>query len=260
MPLESPRSQYRQLADLLRAGIESGEYPPGSVLPSEPALSGQYDVSRASVNRAVAILRSEGLVRVERGRGSIVRELPVIRRDAAGRQRQDVRESGDARGAFQAELERLGLTARSEVQVSETAAPADVARLLEVEPGAAVLARRREMYANDIPVQLATSYLPLDIAAGTQLAEADTGAGGTYSRLADLGQAPVSFTETVRVRPADEAESRLLRLDAEQRALIIRRTARTAAGRIVEVNDIVLPAHQWELVYDWPAGEPGVRT
>ncbi|MGH3194112.1 MAG: hypothetical protein ACRDOL_43995, partial [Streptosporangiaceae bacterium] len=30
-------------------------------------------------------------------------------------------------------------------------------------------------------------------------------------------------------------------------------TARTAAGRIVEVNQIILPAHQWELVYEWPA-------
>ena len=25
------------------------------------------------------------------------------------------------------------------------------------------------------------------------------------------------------------------------------------AGRIVEVNEITLPAHQWELVYEWPA-------
>jgi GntR family transcriptional regulator len=255
MSLESPRSQYRQIADLLRADIEAGEYPPGSTVPSEPELSARYAVSRPTVNRAISILRSEGLVRVERGRGTIVRELPVIRRDAAGRQRQDVREAGDARGAFQAELERLGLAARSEVEVSEAAAPADVARLLAIEPGAPVLARRREMYANDIPVQLATSYLPLDIAAGTQLIETDTGPGGTYSRLADLGHAPVAFTESVRVRLADDDEARFLRLDAEQRALIIRRTARTSAGRIVEVNDITLPAHQWELVYDWSADD-----
>jgi GntR family transcriptional regulator len=107
------------------------------------------------------------------------------------------------------------------------------------------------MYANDIPVQLATSYLPLDIAGGTQLAEGDTGPGGTYSRLTDLGYAPAMFSETVRVRLADDAETRFLHLDVEQRVLAIRRLARTESGRVVEVNDIVLPAHQWELTYEW---------
>jgi DNA-binding GntR family transcriptional regulator len=109
------------------------------------------------------------------------------------------------------------------------------------------------MYASNVPVQLATSWLPLDIAAGTQLAETDTGPGGAYSRLAELGHAPAAFIEIVRVRPPTGHEARFLRMDPEQRVIAIRRNARTAAGRIVEVNDIVLPAHQWELVYDWPA-------
>jgi GntR family transcriptional regulator len=249
MPLETPRSQYRQLADLLRRAIENGEYPPGSTLPSEPELARRYEVGRLTVNRAVQILRSEGLVRVERGRGTIVRELPVLTRDAAGR--QAIREAGQARGAFQAELERLGLAARSDVEILDTVPPDDVASLLGTD--GKVLARRRQMYANDIPVQLATSYIPLDIAAGTQLAQPDTGPGGSYSRLADLGYAPAAFTETVRVRLADDDETRFLHLDTEQRVLAIRRLARADTGRVVEVNDIVLPAHQWELVYEWVA-------
>src|SRR5262249_46538211 len=120
--------------------------------------------------------------------------------------------------AFQAELERLGLTARSDVEILEVAPPSDVAVLLGTE--GEVLARRRQMYANDIPVQLATSYLlPLDIAGGTQLAEQDTGPEGTYSRLTDLGYAPAVFSETVRVRLADDVETRFLHLDVEQRSL-----------------------------------------
>src|SRR5690348_11249188 len=165
MSLESPRAQYRQLADLLRRAIESGEYAPGSTLPAEPQLAEQYNTSRLTVNRAVGILRSEGLVRVDRGRGTIVRDLPLLRRDAAARQRTDVRESGGARGAFQAEVERLGLTARSDSVVTEGPAPDHIAKLLSAPEGAPVLVRRREMYAGDVPVQLATSYLPLDIAA-----------------------------------------------------------------------------------------------
>jgi GntR family transcriptional regulator len=250
MGLESPRPQYRQLADLIRAAIDGGEYAPGSLLPSEDELARRYNVSRPTVNRAMSILRSEGLIRVERGRGTIVRDLPLIRRDAVARQR--IRETADARGAFQAELERLGLTARSDVQVSEAEPAADVAELLAVKPGTKVLTRHRKMYANDVPLQLAVSYLPLDIASGTALAEADTGPGGTYSRLAELGHAPATLEESVRVRPPDDDEAQFLRMEAEQRVFAVRRSARSAAGRVVEVTDIVLPAHQWELVYQWP--------
>jgi len=252
MSLEPNRPQYRQVADLIRAEIDRGEYEPGASLPSEDELAARYGVSRRTVNRAETILRSDGVIHVERGRGTIVRELPVITRNAA--LRFAIRESGDARGAFQAELERLGLTSRATVEVSEVTAPDDVAETLGLDQGTAVLARRREMFANDVPVQLATSWLPLDIAAGTQLMQEDTGRGGAYSRLADLGHAPERFTESVCVRLADSAEARFLHLDAEQRVYVIRRTARTAAWRAVEITDSVLAAHQWKLIYEWPAG------
>jgi DNA-binding GntR family transcriptional regulator len=63
----------------------------------------------------------------------------------------------------------------------------------------------------------------------------------------------VDYAETLHVRrPADD-EARFLQIDLDQRVIAIRRTARTAAGRIVEVNEITLPAHQWELTYRWPA-------
>lgn len=184
--------------------------------------------------------------------------LPVIRREAVARQRRDIREAGEARGAFEGELRSLGLAARSDVDVDQVPASADIAELLAIDEGTQVLARSRRMYAGNIPVQLATSYLPMDIAAGTQLAETDTGPGGMYSRLAELGHAPAAFAESVRVRPPRDTEARFLLMDPDQRVLAIRRTARTAAGRIVEVNDIVLPAHQWELNYEWPA-EPATQ-
>ena len=254
MGIQRPRPEYLQIADALREAIRAGEWPPGSVMPSEPELAARYGVTRATVNRAISVLRTEGLVRPERGRGTTVNELPVIRREAVARQRRDIREAGQARGAFDGELRRLGLAPRSDVDVDQVPAPAAVAGLLGVEGGAPVLARRRRMYANDTPVQMATSYLPLDIAAGTALASTDPGPGGTYSRLADLGHAPATYTETARVRPPDDDEARFLRMDPDQRVVTIQRTARTASGRIVEVNEITLPAHQWELVYEWPAG------
>ena len=206
------------------------------------------------MNRAVLILRGEGAVRVARGRGTVVRELPVLRRDGIARQRADLREADAARGAFQAELARLGLSARSEVGVAEEAPPADIASLLGMDAGGLVVTRRRRMYGNEVPVQQATSYLPHEIAAGTRLMEADSGPGGIYSRLAELGFAPSAFSESVRIRLPEADEAAFLVMDAEQRVFAIRRIASTAAGRVVEVNDIVLPAHQWELHYEWRAG------
>lgn len=253
MSITPAKSQFRQLADAIRARIESGEYPRGAAIPAEDDLAEEFGVSRPVVNRAVSILRTEGLVKVHRGRGTTVNELPVIRRDTAGRQRRTTRESGEARGAFDGEMKALGLTPNTTVSVDQVPASASVAELLGITEGDTVLARSRVMSANDIPVQLATSYFPMDIAEGSQLTETDTGPGGAYSRLAELGHAPAEFTETVRVRPPTDDEAPRLQLEPDQRVYMITRTARTAADRVVEVNEIILPAHQWELTFTWPA-------
>ncbi|XTZ18214.1 GntR family transcriptional regulator [Micromonospora echinospora] len=71
--LHSGVPRHRQLADVLRARIRSGEWPPGSLLPSETRLSQEYGLGRGTVRRAVAILRAEGLVDVASGRGTRVR-------------------------------------------------------------------------------------------------------------------------------------------------------------------------------------------
>ena len=253
MAIDTPRPEYMQVADAIRAAIEAGEWEPGTLIPPEPELAARYRTTRATVNRALSILRAEGLVRPKQGRGTTVRPLPILRRDGAGRQRRAAREEGQARGAFDAEIRRHGLVPGTSTDVYEIAAAAEVAELLGVDEGTMVLARRREMRASGEPVQIATSYLPLDIAAGTPIAERDPGPGGIYSRLAELGHDPVAFAEAVRIRrPADD-EARFLDMDLDQRVIAIRRTAATATGRVVEVNEIAMPAHQWELVYEWPA-------
>jgi DNA-binding FadR family transcriptional regulator len=52
--------------------IVRGQYPPGSVLPSEPALCEAYSVSRTVVREAVKVLQEKGLVQVRRGSGTTV--------------------------------------------------------------------------------------------------------------------------------------------------------------------------------------------
>ncbi|ADG86827.1 GntR family transcriptional regulator [Thermobispora bispora] len=68
------RPVYKQLADLIRARIQSGEYRPGQRLPAENDFVAEYGISRDSVRRAMAVLRGEGLIVTEL-RGSRVREV-----------------------------------------------------------------------------------------------------------------------------------------------------------------------------------------
>lgn len=78
----SERAIYRQLADIFRHKITSGEWGPGRNLPSETRLASEYEVSQASVRRALALLRAEGLVVRQRGRVAAVaerREPTIVR-------------------------------------------------------------------------------------------------------------------------------------------------------------------------------------
>lgn len=66
---------FRQLADLLRDRITSGDLAPGASLPSELRLAQEYGLSRTSVRQAISLLRSEGLVIVQPPRGTFVRSM-----------------------------------------------------------------------------------------------------------------------------------------------------------------------------------------
>ena len=67
-----PTPLKEQLANVLRARIESGELPPGQPIPSESYLQQEHGVSRGTVREAVALLREAGLVITIQGRGTYV--------------------------------------------------------------------------------------------------------------------------------------------------------------------------------------------
>jgi GntR family transcriptional regulator len=71
---------YLQLAEILRGQIERGELAPRRPLPSINRLAQQYEVARGTVEKAVQVLRDEGLVRTVIGRG-----VYVVPGDASGR-------------------------------------------------------------------------------------------------------------------------------------------------------------------------------
>jgi len=250
----SDRPIYKQIADQLRSAIQSGEYPPGAALPSEAALSGTFAVTRMTVRQALDVLKSEGLVRSEHGRGVFVREPPQVKsfRQSRNRFTQEFREAG--RGAYDVEMRRLGLEPSVELtELGQVPAPADAAARLGVEEGHPVLIRRRRMYANGEPMQLATSYVPWALAEGTQMVEPDTGPGGIYSRLAEAGHAPVRFVEEVATRMASVDEARFLGYPAPQPVFHLVRTAFDADSRPVEISEQIMAGDRWRLTYEWPA-------
>jgi hypothetical protein len=117
---------------------------------------------------------------------------------------------------------------------------------------AEVVARDRLMLADDRPVQIAVSRLPGDLARGTPIEQEDTRPGGIYARLDDLGHGPTHFTVIVSARMPGPEESPALALSGGTPVLLITQVAYDSNDRPFEVNDMVLAADHYELVYEVP--------
>lgn len=69
---QSPIPLYHQLAEILMEGIRSGEYSPGSRIPSEPELVKDYGIGRPTVRQAIDMLVRKRMVTRRRGSGTYV--------------------------------------------------------------------------------------------------------------------------------------------------------------------------------------------
>ena len=63
---------YRQISDTLLAGIREGKFPVGTFLPGELELIDRFDASRHTIREALRVLEDMGLVKRQRGRGTLV--------------------------------------------------------------------------------------------------------------------------------------------------------------------------------------------
>jgi DNA-binding transcriptional regulator YhcF (GntR family) len=70
---EADSPVYEQIAVLLRARIEQGEWRPRQRLPSVTHLEQQYGVARQTILQALGLLRNRGLIYTVRNRGSFVK-------------------------------------------------------------------------------------------------------------------------------------------------------------------------------------------
>ncbi|MFE3266176.1 GntR family transcriptional regulator [Streptomyces sp. NPDC059215] len=236
----------RQIADDLRARIEDGEFGPGARLPGEPALVRDYGVAKMTASGALKLLVAEGVALSRAGSGTYVREFKPILRDATKRLSRDQWAAG--KSIWSADVGERPMTV-ADVEVYEEDAPRWVARILGLDEGARVVVRSRRFLVDGEPVQMATSYLPANLVRGTRIAEPDSGPGGTYKRLAELGAEPVRFGEDLRARMPSSEESARLAILPGTPVIEICRTAYTSDGTAVELNRMLLDAGAYALRY-----------
>ncbi|MFK0103254.1 GntR family transcriptional regulator [Streptomyces sp. NPDC091217] len=70
MPQASPRGTYLDVSDSLREKIRQGVL--AEALPSQSALATEYRVSRSTIERALAALKTEGVIESVQGAGWFV--------------------------------------------------------------------------------------------------------------------------------------------------------------------------------------------
>ncbi|MEU8459658.1 GntR family transcriptional regulator [Streptomyces sp. NPDC029003] len=253
MPKDVAKRQlkYRIIADALKEAIASGQYGPGDRLPGESDLMATYGVARMTARQAFAALQAEGLTEARKGAGVFVRQFKVMIR-RRGIQRLSVEVWGAGGSIW--DVDATGREPAVEfLCVADEPSRAGVASALGLAEGTPVCVRRRRFVLDGRPVMLATSYLDAALVAGTPVCEPDTGPGGIYARLADIGHKPVRFREEVRSRMPSGDEAARLGLAAGTPVVLICRTAFAADGRAVEVNEMVLDASAYVLEYEFDA-------
>lgn len=70
---------YIQVASVMRRRIETKQWQPGEKIPTLVELEREFQVARVTVRQAVDILREEGLLRSQQGRGTFAAEKSVDR-------------------------------------------------------------------------------------------------------------------------------------------------------------------------------------
>lgn len=247
------RSPVQQVADDLRARIESGELGPGAKLPVTHELVKYYGVSAETLRHAVGRLKAAGLVDTQRGVGTFVRRPPAMKRLGAERYSRSNRAAGVV--AFAADREASGMSWRRDDQtqtVRERPATAEVAEALGIGEGETVLERSRIVVHEGEPTQRLTSWYRLEDVQGTAIADPSpgpVGSGGGYSALDDLGIGPEEIQEQIGARMPTSEEQQILHIPVGEPVFDLRRTAFTVDGRPVEYARGTYRASRFEWVY-----------
>lgn len=191
---------YQQLNNQLRALI-AGQCPIGSKFLTERQICERYEVSRATANKALSNLVSEGLLEFRKGVGTFVRGRALD---------YNLR----ALVSFTDKAIAAGKRPSTEVLQFETVSAADVLddvpTLLHVTPEASLYYLERLRLADGLPVILEKRYVVAEFCPGLS---ADDVSGSLYSLWVKRYELPVEAAdESIRAVNTRGADARLLKL------------------------------------------------
>ena len=138
---------YRQIKGLITQSLQSGEWKPGDVMPSEMELAARYKVSQGTVRKAIDELAAENLVMRRQGKGTFVSTHHEPR--ALFRFLRLIPDEGVAH-----------YPESKFIDVRRLRAPAEVARLLELKTGDAVIFIKRVQSFDAVPTIVEELWLP----------------------------------------------------------------------------------------------------
>lgn len=199
-------SRWRQIGETLSQEIERGVFEEGGRLPNSSDLATRFGVNRHTVLRALAHLQAEGVVRMERGRGTYAVVNPVQMR--LGPQRW-----------FEQNLIHSNRTpSRRVLSVAQLPATEAAAEALQIAPGAATAFVVLLGEADGIPINIVSNYFALERLPGIDDIFRKFGSGPTGNL--SFGEIFKSFgivvfrrkSVRVRSRPPRPEEARHLKI------------------------------------------------
>ena len=239
--------KYQDIADRLRAQINSGALAPGKRLPSEPDLAAEYDASRNTVRLAIALLINQGLVVSRQGLGTFVVEptkpfTALLSRIKEPPDEQHASHSLPVVSPAADESEMVRLI------VETSGASPSVAETFNIAPGDPVVVRRSQYFLGDVPWQLINSYYPSDLARGTALEQAGEIEAGSIGLLAELGYPQQGFVDEIGARMPNAREFDFFKLVSGTPVLVVNRTS-YSADRPIRLTRYIYRADRVRLLH-----------
>ncbi len=216
---------YRQIKGLITRSLQSGEWKPGELIPSEVELASRFGVSQGTVRKAVDELAAENLVVRRQGRGTF-----VATHQEARSQYRFLRLRPDA-GPDAGPVDSRILECRRQ------RAPGDVARTLQLRTGEAVVQVRRRLAFEGRPTVLDEIWLPGAQFRGLTAERLSAWSGPLYALFeAEFGTRMIRATERLRAVSADRASASELQVPPGEPLLLVERVSFTYEDRPVEVR------------------------
>jgi GntR family transcriptional regulator len=244
---------YRQIAEDLRAQIESGELQPGQQLRTELELREKYNASRNTVRDAIKWLTNLGLVETKPGQGTfVVHKINPFVTTLTGDPLTGA--GGDQDVFYLSEVQRYKRKpTTSPVVVEIQEASDDIAAELKTKKGADVISRHERRFIDDTPFSMQTSYYPAEFAerGAEGLRSPRNIDEGTVNYVArQLGIRQVGYRDQITVRPPNPNEADFFNLPPDGRVPMyeIKRAAFDGNGQPMRLTVTVYPTDRNQFV------------